>query len=241
MACSGHTVSTSCAGHTVGPCDGHTGSTGGVATTWTDVPLTTTTKIKAVHHNELRSTINAELVRRSKAWPHDPGTVDTTLKVLSTHVRDLRDAVNNALAWVWPPDLSESETEVGDYIKALQYTALRDRVNFMELACTCNCNYICTCNCNYACTCQCNYSCTCDCNYCACNCNYGCTCDCNVCSCNCNVCSCDCNVCSCDGHYDCTCNCNYGCTCNCNYACTCNCDYGYWDSDRRLKHDIVYM
>ena len=50
---------------------------------------------------------------------------------------------------------------------------------------------------------------------CQCNCNYGCTCQCN---------------------YACTCVCNY-CTCQCNHGCTCNCNY----SDKRVKHNIIYI
>ena len=228
MACIGHVTGSACTSHVNSPCTGHTGSVPeGTPTVWTDVPLTTSIRIKAQHHNELRIAINTELAKRSHTWVHDPGAVNSTIKVLSTHVRDLRNGINAALAWTWPSILADVETEVGDKVLALQYNTLRDRVNYMEtIPCSCNCNYTCTCLCNYACTCLCNYACTCNCNNCTCNCNYACTCVCNyACTCVCNyACTCQCDhVCICACNY-CTCNCNY-CTCECNYNCTCNCAY----------------
>ena len=211
MACSGHTNAAWCVAHDVGICPTHNasicpthnasicpthvaavctahapGTWVGTPTAWTDVPLSTSVGIKVQHHNELRTAINAELIRRSKAWVHDPGAVNTAISVLSSHIRDLRNGINSGLSWAWPATMNDAETEIGDSILALQYSTMRDRVNYMELECLCNCNYACTCLCNYACTC-----------------------DCNVCSCNCNYCTCACNYCTCNCNYNCTCNCNY--------------------------------
>ncbi len=228
--CTGHVATAICLAHSIGPCTTHDNTTTctahvalgddalpGTSTTWTDDPLTTSIKIKEIHHNELRNAIDAELNRRSISWPSDPGLVNISTKVLSQHVRKLRDGIDAAQTWSYPSYINDSNTEIGDRVIKDQYNVLRSQINSCETGCTCDCNYGCTCQCNYACTCQCNYACTCQCNYaCTCQCNYACTCQCN---------------------YACTCQCNYSCTCDCNYTCTCNCAY----SDRRLKTKIKYM
>jgi hypothetical protein len=215
--CDGHSALSSCTGHE-NSCAAHAGGEppAGV-TNWTDPVLGNTIKIKVEHHNELRTAIDAELIRKGQSWPVDPGNVTTVNKITSSNVRALRNGINAALAWSHPTELDDANTEVGDKVQGVQFQHLRDRVNTMEGTCTCLCNYACTCQCNYACTCNCNYACTCQCNYsCTCQCNYSCTCDCN---------------------YACTCDCNYACTCNCDYTCTCNCAY----SDEKLKTNVEYM
>jgi len=160
MACNGHTNS----------CPAHGSYAPAVSeTSWTDDPVSTAIKIKAVHHNELRIAITAELSRWGSSWPSDPGAVTTSIKIQNEHVRKLRDGINAATAWSWPSQMADSELEDRDVIKASQYNAMRDRVNVIESTCACDCAYACTCNCNY---------CTCNCNYCTCNCNYACTCNC---------------------------------------------------------------
>ncbi len=160
MACNGHTNS----------CGGHGAYEPAVSeTSWTDDPVSTATKVKVVHHNELRSSIDAELTRWSASWPTDPGAVTTSTKIQNEHVKNLRDGIDTCQSWSWPSQLDDAELEDRDVIKASQYNSLRDQVNTIELTCACDCAYACTCDCNY---------CTCDCNYCTCNCNYACTCDC---------------------------------------------------------------
>jgi len=162
---------------------------------WTDPTLSTSIKIKAVHVNELRTSINNEQARRHTT-PHNFGTSRSTIdKVTQQDTKDLRDQIEALHPFVgsW----AYNYTTISKIESAI-LTEVRSNLNNAENDCLCNCNY-----------------CTCQCNYCTCNCNY-CTCDCNYCTCDCNYCTCDCNYC--------TCNCNY-CTCNCNYACTCNCNY----------------
>ncbi len=268
-ACVGHDATPGppqvCTGHTPSTCPTHTPDTFctnhvplvyvGDPTLWTDPILSISKKIKATHFNELYLAIHAELVKREKSWPSNPGAVNVNDKSTYLDIRKLRDAINTCLPWTWPASMDNTNLYTDDLVGKTQYEAMRSRVNDLETTCACNCDYSCTCVCAY-CTCVTNSSCTCVCAYgCTCVCAYGCTCNCAyACTCNCAY-SCTCN---CDY---CPCNCNYGCTCNCNYgsvgvvACTCNVDYSPGDltpdnpndwtctnhSDKRLKKDIIYM
>ncbi len=249
MACNGHTGTTACATHdaTAGACALHTGECEahsgrippGTETLFTDPVIDTTVLIKADHVNELKLAIQDELARRSVSASLPPAVAvgDVIDDALYTQ---LRDAINDALPWSYPSSV-DSDMEEADTVLSQTMGDLRQRINYLEAACLCDCNYACTCDCDYACTCQCNYSCTCNCNYiapcacdcnyvppCPCDCDYNCTCDCNyACTCDCNyACTCNCDyACTCDCDYACTCNCDYACTCQCDYACTCDCDY----------------
>jgi len=154
MACTGHVGTGDNDGNYIGPV---------TPTTWTDDPLTTSVIAKDTHHNELRTAIDDELTRWSQSWPADPGAVTTADKILSTHVRNLRDGILEAYPDSWPPSfLDDSNTGTDDILEAQQYNELRNQVNVIEAICACDCNYACTCDCNYACTCNCDYSCGCD-------------------------------------------------------------------------------
>lgn len=257
-ACTTHNADHACTAHATTACASHVGVvSGGEASIWTDPVLSTNVKIKSIHHNELKTAIDAELARRGLPF-FTTGLVSQAYKAHGGHVQVLRDELKKAAdqegPWTPPDELSDENLGTDDKVKTTQFTALRSKTNSLETNCACNCDYACTCQCNYACTCNCNYACTCQCNYaCTCLCNYACTCQCNyTCTCNCNyACTCQCNyVCTCNCNYACTCNCAYACTCNCNYACTCNCNYlctcdcAYTSpifSDERLKNNITYM
>jgi len=166
MACTGHDGDGDNDGNYVGPV---------TPTTWTNDPLTTSVIMIDTHHNELRTAIDNEITRWSQSWPADPGAVTSANKILSTHVRKLRDGIDAAVAWSWPAHLNDNETDTDDILEAQQYNAMRTQVNTIEAMCACDCAYACTCDCAYACTCDCDYACTCDCNYaCTCNCDYSC-------------------------------------------------------------------
>jgi len=183
-------------------CDGHDAlSNGGQPcptnlTSFTDPTLTTDTKIKNEHINELREAIDTERVRRGFGQYWNGADVGVGVKIEDTDASSLRAAlaeVKSGLTWTNINSIVENVTPVDE----THIDEARANINIAEAECLCYCNYACTCNCNYACTCNCNYACTCNCNYaCTCNCNYACTCNCNYC----------------------TCNCNYNCTCNCNYS-----------------------
>ena len=204
--CGGHSNDSSCGAHDAsggdvctahsGTCSAHAGrNPAGNPTIFTDPSLNTDSPIKALHVNELKTAIAAELTRRSlsSSLPVDRDTEDL---IDDAEFVQLRNALNDMQSWSYPSSVS-TDMEQGDDVLHQTMQDLRDRTNLMEQTCVCECNYACTCQCNYDCTCNCNYACTCQCNY-------SCTCQCN---------------------YSCTCNCNYPCTCNCNYSCTCNCNY----------------
>ena len=219
IACTAHSVTTSCPGHVGGSdvCPTHTGRIDPVTpTVWTDPGLTTQFQIKAVHINELRTAILNEAGRRGEPGVPPPA-VSAGGVINNETILELRSAIATlSPGWAYPGDLANSVLEDGDQIRDEPIVALRDRMNFLESECVCNCNYGCSCQCDYTCTCKCNYACTCQCNYaCTCQCNYACTCNCN---------------------YPCTCDCNY-CTCDCDYNCTCDCNY----SDENLKLEVEYL
>ena len=220
MACNGHNGTVSCHSHTGGigchshnatiSCAGHSTSVGchshnglanggtpcpGNVSSFTDGTLTTDTKVKNTHINELRAAIDAERVRRGYGQSWSGATLGVGTTIDDSHVIGLRNAlagVRSGLSWAVINTIVQGTTPIDE----THINEARNNVQTAEAECVCYCNYGCTCNCNYGCTCNCNYACTC-------NCNYSCTCNCN---------------------YSCTCNCNY-CTCNCNYACVCNCNY----------------
>lgn len=140
-----------------------------------DDPCIFGTIIEEQHHDELRTAINEELSRRSKAFGIT--NVSTGQKPLYTHFRELRDAINHCVAWGgYPASLGNAALSAGQDILTDAVNQLRIKINSYRVICICNCDY-CTCDCNY-CTCNCN-QCVCNCNYCTCNCNYSCTCNCN--------------------------------------------------------------
>lgn len=139
-------------------------------TTWTNDPVSTNTQVKSGHLNELRSSIQDELTRRSltenTAYP-DPGVVDTNDTIYNEHYRYIRNQIYQCGGYTYPPWPSPVENETintGEQILADTTNDMRDTTNVLEAQCVCNCNYACTCNCNY-CVCNCNHACQCNCNY----------------------------------------------------------------------------
>ena len=148
MACNSNTNS----------CPAHPGYIPGITpTTWTDDPLSSSITDKSIHHNQLRTAISAELTRRSKSWPVDPGAVSTATTISYLHPRRLRDGINAAKTWSYPAAVLDIVLASGVQIFASANTALRSQINIYEAECVCDCNY-CTCDCNHSCTCDCDYS-----------------------------------------------------------------------------------
>ena len=106
--------------------------------------VTTDTKIRASHFNDLKSAIQVASVGEDEAY-EPSGTVTIASYPAASAPSSF-------------PTSTVAQTITVSHINKL----IAD-INTASNQCTCNCNY-CSCNCNY-CTCNCNYSCTCNCNY----------------------------------------------------------------------------
>ena len=159
MACTGH----------CNQCITHPGYIGPeTPTEWTDNPVDTNDEVKSLHFNELRSSIQEELIRRSLEQDttyDDPGDVDTNDLVYKNNYRYIRNQISKASSYTWfPSTVTDIVLSAGQPILADSTNDMRDETNILEASCVCDCNYSCTCNCNY-CTCDCNHACQCNCNY----------------------------------------------------------------------------
>ena len=142
---------------------------GANTSSWTDAPVVRLqTSMKAVHVNELRTAINAELTRRgfsTWSWTDDPVQIGDVIK--AEHYEEMRDAVDNLKigdcaadgdycpgdtsdAVVWTDDpLVVDETE----IKALHTNNLRQYKNSLSSSCICEteqCEYCADCGYRYS-------------------------------------------------------------------------------------------
>jgi len=147
---------------------------------WTapDPVVADSTKVRDLHIEELRTSVNTELVYRTasaKTWT-DPvlfnGADLTPTKVRTYHINELRQACETAqltdcstdTVTIIPPKWNNNPGEgptqnlrVEDSvtkIRATHVNELRDYVNLLESACLCNCDNYCPCNCN---DCGCNH------------------------------------------------------------------------------------
>jgi hypothetical protein len=143
MACYGHCYSFSCPTFDA-PCSGN-------ATSFTDDPVIAgVTNIRVPHMNELRTAVNDEQTRRS-VTPTSFGTVTTSDNIRATHFTALKTAINNMV------DLPKDNTtvkitntySVGANIRAIHINNLRDKLQELEVDCSCNsecgANLVCSC------------------------------------------------------------------------------------------------
>jgi hypothetical protein len=137
-----------------------------MATSWTDEGASSPaarvsadiTKVRAIHVNELRTAINAEIVSRGgvqQVWTNDPITSPPGVaqKVRTVHVAELRSASNYAKTLYCVTDATPVTTWADDpliagttKIRAVHINELRAYINLLEGACKCNCNGHCGCN-----------------------------------------------------------------------------------------------
>ena len=157
MACSPHT----CTNHNTGTstCSGHRTSCVGNKTTFTDT-MSAGTAIKAIHINELRTSVATELTERKSCAGGSWGTISTTVSGTSKnagdeidkqHLMDISDAIKRV-------DGQTLTINSGAVMQASIVTLIRNRINNLEDDCLCNsdcsCNNVCSCYGN----CGCNYS-----------------------------------------------------------------------------------
>lgn len=117
--------------------------------------LNSGTAIRAIHINELRSTIHDELVSRNN---HSSMSYTTTVSgsnasegdsITAAHIQNIDEAIDRIASG------TSGETSVGDPIYAIDISNLRLRIRNLEDDCICNsdgevwCSCHVDCNCNY--------------------------------------------------------------------------------------------
>ena len=135
-----------------------------MATNWTDEGASSpaarvvadVTKVRAIHVNELRVAINAEISSRGgspHSWSNNPITTIPEQRVRAVHITELRAASDYAKSVDCATDSTpimtwtDNPLVVGTTkIRATHINELRGYINQLEGACRCNCNGHCGCN-----------------------------------------------------------------------------------------------
>ena len=123
----------------------YTAPCGGNASTFTDDPVSIDVEdIKAIHVNELRSALDAEVARRGGVncgiggWASVTAAIDD---VEAQHVTDLKTCNNGLTYYPGDGDLLDTISDVyaiGSLVYASEMNAIRDAVQANEVRCTCN-------------------------------------------------------------------------------------------------------
>lgn len=147
-----------CEGVCTHSCPGFQESCPANATAFTNDPVIAgVTNIRAVHINELRVAVLAELTRRSMGLPSFGSDVTVLDNVIDTHFTLLKTSINNMVA-EGGDGVTVSITDtyvVGQNIRGIHMNNLRDKVQELEVDCSCDslCPGVSVCGCFGQCSC----------------------------------------------------------------------------------------